>query len=167
MKKKSADETHKTFCYVDSPIGRLGIAEDGIGISGLFFHQSAAFADGEEGATSLLREAAAQLGDYFLRKRQVFDLPLSLHGTDFQVAVWGALQTIPYGETRSYKQIAEQIGKPNAYRAVGMANNRNPVSIVVPCHRVIGHDGALVGYGGGMPAKEYLLRLEAGHTVGA
>ena len=87
-------------------------------------------------------------------------MPLSLHGTDFQMAVWQTLQKISYGETRSYKQIAEQAGSPKAFRAVGLANNRNPVSIIIPCHRVIGSGGAMVGYGGGIDIKEYLLRFE-------
>ena len=93
-------------------------------------------------------------------KRKVFDLPLSLKGTDFQKQVWQALRDIPYGETRSYKQIAVAIGNPKAVRAVGMANNRNPLLIVVPCHRVIGTDGKMVGYAAGVDKKEFLLRLE-------
>jgi methylated-DNA-[protein]-cysteine S-methyltransferase len=87
-------------------------------------------------------------------------LPLTLQGTDFQISAWKALQTIPFGETRSYKDIAIMIGNEKAVRAVGMANNRNPIVIIVPCHRVIGHDGSLTGYGGGLPAKQFLLDLE-------
>ena len=98
--------------------------------------------------------------EYLDGKRKVFDLPLSLKGTDFQKQVWQALRDIPYGETRSYKQIAVAIGNPKAVRAVGMANNRNPLLIVVPCHRVIGTDGKMVGYAAGMDKKEFLLRLE-------
>jgi methylated-DNA-[protein]-cysteine S-methyltransferase len=89
-----------------------------------------------------------------------------MHGTEFQMAVWQALQHIPYGETRSYREIAASIGRPKAVRAVGMANNRNPISIIVPCHRVIGHDGKLVGYGGGLPLKQYLLELERTIVLG-
>lgn len=110
--------------------------------------------------TPLIKKASVQLSDYLEGKRKVFDVPLSLEGTEFQKAVWKALKEIPYGETRSYRQIAERIGNPKACRAVGMANNRNPVAIIVPCHRVIGADGKLVGYGGGIDIKENLLALE-------
>ena len=167
---KVAAGKEKAIAYLDTPIGRIGVAEDGVGISDLFFVQPGNGAgkkrttlpDGEVRETPLLREAAVQLGEYFEGKRKVFDLPLSFGGTSFQKDDWNALLTIPYGETRSYKQIAEQIGRPKAYRAVGMANNRNPISILIPCHRVIGHDGALVGYGSGLPHKAYLLNLEKG-----
>lgn len=108
----------------------------------------------------LLKKAVKQLDEYFAGKRKKFDLPLSMKGTEFQQKVWEALRAIPYGETRSYGDIAKAIGKPKAARAVGMANNRNPVSIIVPCHRVIGANGSLVGYGGGLKAKEFLLKLE-------
>ena len=110
--------------------------------------------------TPLIKEACRQLSEYLKGERKTFDLPLNPKGTDFQKRVWRALCDIPYGETRSYKQIAEAIGNPKAVRAVGMANNRNPITIVVPCHRVIGADGKLVGYGGGLEMKEFLLRLE-------
>jgi methylated-DNA-[protein]-cysteine S-methyltransferase len=162
---KDHNNDQKTYYYVDSPIGEIGIAEDGKGISDLFFGRKSGQAAVKEEGTPLLLKAAGQLEEFFKSKRQVFDLPISLCGTDFQMAVWDALQSIPYGETRSYKQIAEQIGKPKAYRAVGMANNRNPVSIIIPCHRVIGHDGSLTGYGGGVTLKDYLLRLEARYVV--
>jgi methylated-DNA-[protein]-cysteine S-methyltransferase len=111
----------------------------------------------------VLSETARQLGEYFAGKRRGFDLPICLGGTDFQRKVWDALARIPYGETVSYGEIAAQVGSPGASRAVGMANNRNPISIVIPCHRVIGHDGALVGYGGGLDKKRYLLELEKSH----
>lgn len=101
-----------------------------------------------------------QLQAYFEGKRTTFDVPLALKGTPFQVKVWNALQTIPYGETRTYKEVAEQIGNPKAVRAVGGANNQNPVPVIVPCHRVIGSNGALVGYGGGLDIKVNLLELE-------
>ena len=110
--------------------------------------------------TTLIKEAHQQLSEYLKGERKSFDLPLRMKGTDFQQRVWNALLDIPYGETRSYKQIAEAIGNPKAVRAVGMANNRNPLLIVVPCHRVIGADGKLVGYGAGIEKKEFLLRLE-------
>lgn len=110
--------------------------------------------------TALIKEAAKQLNEYLEGNRKVFDIPLELEGTPFQKLVWKALQDIPYSETRSYREIAESIGRPKACRAVGMANNKNPVAIFVPCHRVIGSDGKLVGYAGGMDIKEKLLDLE-------
>ena len=111
--------------------------------------------------TALIKEAYLQLTEYLKGERKTFDLPLNPHGTEFQKRVWKALCEIPYGETRCYKQIAESIGNPKAVRAVGMANNRNPLLIVVPCHRVIGADGKLVGYAAGLDKKEFLLQLEA------
>ena len=155
----------KYLCYMDTPIGVIGIAEDGKGISDLFFAAGEKTPDAKEHDTPLLKKAVAQLNEYFGGKRLIFKLPLSLKGTDFQLSVWNALQTIPYGKTRSYKDIAEQIDSPKAFRAVGMANNRNPVSIIVPCHRVIGNDGSLVGYGGGIQVKDFLLRLERRYIV--
>jgi methylated-DNA-[protein]-cysteine S-methyltransferase len=110
--------------------------------------------------TRLIKKAAAQIDEYFAGLRKTFALPFFLHGTEFQKDVWNALQNIPYGGTCSYKDIAAAIGRPKAARAVGLANNRNPVSIIVPCHRVIGSNGALVGYGGGLPLKQHLLELE-------
>ncbi|WP_325063583.1 methylated-DNA--[protein]-cysteine S-methyltransferase [Risungbinella massiliensis] len=107
-----------------------------------------------------LQEATKQLQEYMHGARQEFDLELDLLGTPFQRKVWEALRTIPFGETRSYQDIANQIENPKAVRAVGGANNKNPISIIVPCHRVIGANGALVGYGGGLDKKKYLLRLE-------
>ena len=118
-----------------------------------------------EQETALIKEAYRQLSEYLKGERRKFDLPLNPRGTDFQKRVWRALCDIPYGETRSYKQIAEAIGNPKAVRAVGMANNRNPITIVVPCHRVIGADGKLVGYGGGLEMKEFLLRLETIYPI--
>ena len=111
-------------------------------------------------ATPLLRKAAEEIGDYFAGSRRKFTLPLAPEGTPFQQKVWEALRTIPYGETRTYKQIAIQLGHNQSFRAVGMANNRNPIAIVVPCHRVIGYDGKLTGYAGGLDIKEQLLELE-------
>lgn len=111
-------------------------------------------------ATPLLRKAAEEIGDYFAGSRRKFTLPLAPEETPFQQKVWEALRTIPYGETRTYKQIAIQIGHNQSFRAVGMASNRNPIAIVVPCHRVIGYDGKLTGYAGGLDIKEQLLELE-------
>ena len=116
--------------------------------------------EGVEKETSLTKEAYTQLSEYLKGKRKTFDLPFKMRGTQFQLQVWNALLDIPYGETRSYKQIAEAIGNPKAVRAVGMANNRNPLLIIVPCHRIIGKNGSLVGYAGGLDKKEFLLRLE-------
>jgi len=112
----------------------------------------------------LLQPYVNELEEYFAGKRRKFSFPLDLRGTDFQLACWRALLAIPYGETRSYAAIARAVGKPNAFRAVGMANNRNPVAIVVPCHRVIASDGTLCGYGGGLDTKRRLLELEGALT---
>lgn len=114
----------------------------------------------EASANAILRQAADELQRYFAGERVTFSCPLDLHGTPFQVAVWHALCGIPYGETRSYADIARMIERPTACRAVGAANGANPVAIIVPCHRVIGSSGALTGYGGGLPTKAWLLRLE-------
>ena len=114
----------------------------------------------ESAATPLLQEAARQLREYFSGTRRDFSLPLAPAGTPFQKSVWQALLTIPYGETCTYGQIAVQIGHNKSFRAVGMANNRNPIVIVVPCHRVLGYDGKLTGYAGGLDIKEQLLNLE-------
>ena len=115
----------------------------------------------------VLLKTARQLEEYFAGTRNCFELELDFVGTDFQKQVWAALLTIPFGETRTYSQIAQQIGKPSAVRAVGAANGRNPISIVAPCHRVIGASGKLTGFAGGLEAKERLLRLEGGDWSGA
>ena len=116
--------------------------------------------EGIEQETDLICELRQQLDKYFVNKLTNFDIPILLIGTDFQKAVWESLQKIPYGETRTYKQIAEMIGNPKACRAVGFANNQNPVSIIVPCHRVIGSNKKLIGYAGGLQTKQFLLDLE-------
>lgn len=157
----------------DSPLGPLLLAATARGLSGIYFAQHKHF-KGIQGwrydarAACLLR-AASQLDEYFARRRTVFDLPLDLAGTAFQCSVWQALRTIPFGHTASYGALAQRIGKPLAVRAVGSANGRNPVPIVVPCHRVIGASGALTGYAGGLARKRYLLALEgaAAAQVGA
>ncbi len=149
--------------FYETSIGRIGIADNGQAVTGLMFSGGM---DGFTVAeTALIKEAARQLYEYLAGKREVFDIPLALEGTPFQKAVWKALQDIPYGETRSYRDIAESIGRPKACRAVGMANNKNPIAIFVPCHRVIGSSGKLVGYAGGMDVKEKLLALEK-RTIG-
>lgn len=114
----------------------------------------------QQADTPLLVQAKAQLSEYFAGTRQEFTLPLSPKGTPFQQKVWAALQTIPYGQTRSYGEIARQIGSPKAARAVGMANHHNPIAILIPCHRVVGQNGALTGYAGGLERKKALLQLE-------
>ncbi len=151
---------HYYYKYQDSPIGVLVIEEKQGKISGLSMQARWQETGGRYRKTPLLARACCQLQEYFQGKRYSFDLPLYLEGTDFQKKIWAALQTIPYGETRSYGELAEQIGNPRAARAVGGANHHNPVMIVVPCHRVIGADGSLTGFGGGLPAKRYLLGLE-------
>ncbi|WP_052729812.1 methylated-DNA--[protein]-cysteine S-methyltransferase [Syntrophomonas zehnderi] len=113
--------------------------------------------------TPLQKKAIRQLEEYLAGQRQTFDFAFTAAGTEFQKSVWEALRNIPYGETRSYKQIAQMIGRPNAARAVGMANHRNPIMIVTPCHRVIAADGSLAGYAGGLEVKKKLLELEKQH----
>ncbi len=163
--------------HMETPIGTIAVVEDGNGICDLHFgkleelNQQMEMRDGskkqamliQETETPLLSEARRQLSEYFSGERKVFSLPLSVCGTEFQKKDWQALQKIPYGETRSYKQVAEMIGNPKACRAVGMANNRNRIAIVIPCHRVIGADGTMVGYGGGVEHKVWLLEMEKKH----
>jgi methylated-DNA-[protein]-cysteine S-methyltransferase len=138
----------------------LGIAENEGRISNVFFKDSKLPNDFEEMETSLIKETAMQFEEYFAKKRKLFNIPVVLNGTSFKIKVWETLQTIPYGETRSYGEIAAMIDKPKACRAVGMANNTNQIPIIIPCHRVIGHDGSLVGYAGGLELKQKLLDLE-------
>lgn len=147
--------------FYKTPIGRIGIAENGDAITHLFWGNTVVPKEFEEKETPLLKSAFLQLHAYFNGTRKAFDLPLAPQGTAFQLSVWDALLTIPYGETRSYQQIARQIQKPKACRAVGMANHANPISIFIPCHRVIGADGSLTGYGGGLDVKKRLLDWEA------
>lgn len=144
------------YCIMDSPLGPLKITARDRGISGIAFCVDPV----RETEHPLLKETEKQLREYFAGRRKVFDLPLDLQGTEFQKLVWQALRDIPYGATRSYGEIARVIGRPKAARAVGMANHVNPIVIVVPCHRVIGADGRLTGYGGGLDKKEYLLKHE-------
>ncbi|WP_281798178.1 methylated-DNA--[protein]-cysteine S-methyltransferase [Slackia piriformis] len=144
------------------PLGRLTIAAHEKGIVSIHFGDTEL--DTPRKPSALTNKAATQIQEYFAGKRREFDLPLDPKGTDFQLTVWKALQTVPYGETRTYAQIAEAIGKPHAYRAVGMANNKNPIPILIPCHRVIGANNALVGYAAGVKIKRYLLGLEGVDT---
>lgn len=144
----------------ETKLGLIGITENGTAITNLFFCKDGMPTNLHLEETPLLMEAFQQLDEYLNGKRTVFTVPLAPEGTGFQRKVWDALQTIPYGETLSYKEIAEMIGNPKASRAVGMANNKNPIAIMIPCHRVIGANGQLVGYGGGLDIKEQLLKLE-------
>lgn len=157
------------YCYFDTPIGELLLAGEANALSMIGFPKGVMRRDPEpdwiynEEPFTDVRE---QLAEYFSGERKDFDLPLTIAGTEFQLSVLEALQKIPYGETRSYGAIAKQIGRPRAVRAVGAANGRNPIPIIVPCHRVIGHTGDLTGFGGGLDTKEVLLRLEAENSGG-
>ena len=146
--------------FIETKIGPIGIAEEDHFLTHLFFQHRKPPANAVEKWTPFLRDVARQLKEYLAGKRKGFDIPLKLHGTDFQQSVWSTLLTIPYGETRSYGEIAKQIGNVKACRAVGMANHWNPIVIIVPCHRVIGADGSLTGFGGGLTLKQQLLDIE-------
>ena len=156
--------TH-AFKTIRSPVGELTLVADTNSLAAILWENDRPgrvrlgplVADAEH---PILVETERQLGEYFAGKRRTFDVPLSFSGSDFQTRVWRALLTIPFGETRSYGEIARQVGKPGASRAVGAANGRNPISIVAPCHRVVGSTGKLTGFAGGLDAKSYLLDLE-------
>ena len=158
----------RSHTVIDSPVGPLTLVAEEGAIVGLYMSlQRHRPVDGEFGEpeggglhTGLFTAAAGQLDAYFAGERTTFDLPLAPRGSDFQRRVWAALQEIPYGETESYGQLAEHIGSPGGARAVGLANGRNPIGIVIPCHRVIGSGGSLTGYGGGLERKKQLLDLE-------
>lgn len=155
-----------TFEIWESPIGHLSIAADKSAVLVLAFTGNwprilAALGSIREGGNHLTRQTVAQLQEYFAGTRQAFDLPLRPAGSDFQRRAWQALQAIPYGETRNYAQQAEALGQPQAARAIGTANGQNPISILIPCHRVIAKSGKLAGYAGGIAAKHYLLQLES------
>jgi methylated-DNA-[protein]-cysteine S-methyltransferase len=153
------------YCYLDTPIGPLLIAGDAESISTIRFPKKGKAQRPEpswiESRTGPVSEAARQLQEYFAGRRTEFDLPLAPEGTAFQRSVWRRLQEIPYGATISYGELAKRIGNPKASRAVGAANGCNPIPIVIPCHRVIGANGTLTGFGGGLPIKEALLNLES------
>lgn len=146
------------FHYDFSALGEMTISATNKALREVSFRRLDC--EGSLKETDLLRKAAQQLCEYFSGKRQVFDLPVDPQGTEFQQRVWKELQKIPYGETRSYGQIAKAANCPKGCRAVGMANNHNPIAIIIPCHRVIGANGKLVGYAGGLEIKQYLLALE-------
>jgi methylated-DNA-[protein]-cysteine S-methyltransferase len=148
---------------INSPVGPLGFESDGEALTAI------RFLDQDSVPTSapndkLLDEAARQLRAYLAGELREFDLPLRPTGTEFQLLTWRTLQTVPYGGTISYAELARRVGKPRAVRAVGAANGQNPLAIVLPCHRVIGSDGSLTGYGGGLPIKRWLLELEDSHA---
>lgn len=147
------------YAYYDSPIGLVEIGGTPEGVTSLFFVEKR-----RAGASTndVCDEAVKQVSEYFAGTRHEFDLPVRLSGTEFQREVWRELKNIPFGQTVSYGDVARAIGKPSAVRAVGAANGDNPVSIIVPCHRVIGSDGGLTGYGGGLERKEWLLKHEGG-----
>jgi len=155
----------KKYCHYQSPIGKLLlVGTDGV-LEELHFPGDAdqKLPDNDyQRDKENFREALQQLSQYFSGNRQYFDLKINLEGTNFQKQVWQALREIPFGKTASYGEIAERIGNPKACRAVGMANNKNPLPIIVPCHRIIGKDGSLTGFGGGLDLKRQLLELEGG-----
>jgi methylated-DNA-[protein]-cysteine S-methyltransferase len=175
LKKGMIIKMKQAYIY-NTRLGKIIIAQDEQGITDLSIIDDNMQQQDNEAAlrgdfcnysfeeTDLLRETAKQLNDYLEGKQKDFTIKLHPTGTDFQKSVWEALCRIPYGETRSYKQIAEEIGKPKACRAVGMANHNNPIMCIIPCHRVIGSKGELVGYAGGLHIKKYLLDLEKGHV---
>jgi methylated-DNA-[protein]-cysteine S-methyltransferase len=153
-----------TYSHHDSPIGRLLLAAESSGLVGLWIEgkkHAPAIGDSWVARDNDFSEAHRQLEAYFAGRRTQFDLPVGTQGTQFQQRVWAELRRIPHGQTRSYAQLANALGQPKAVRAVGMANSRNPICIIVPCHRVIGSDGSLTGYAGGVEAKAWLLKHEA------
>ena len=166
MNAKIGSSMAQFFKTVKSPVGRLKLVASDRGLVAILWENDSpdrvplgSLKENKE--HPVLLEAERQLNDYFAGKRKIFALQFDAQGTDFQKAVWQALATIPFGETRSYSDIARQIGRPKAVRAVGAANGRNPISIVVPCHRVIGSNGKLTGFAGGLETKATLLRLES------
>ncbi len=169
MSKPTTSET-TSFTIITSPIGRLTLVAAGEALTGLYFEDDPHGAAATRGAARderRLRRAAEQLDEYFAGRRDRFELALAPRGTAFQQTVWRALQRIPFGQTATYGDIARAVGKPAAVRAIGGANHRNPIAIVIPCHRVIGADGTMTGYGGGLDRKRTLLALEAGAAVAA
>ena len=150
--------------WLDTPIGPLLLAGGADGLSAISFARNGVPAEPPEGSVERrepFAEAIGQLERYFARELRSFELTLKPRGTPFQLRVWEALRAIPYGETRSYAEVARAIGKPDAVRAVGSANGANPIPIIVPCHRVLGSDGSLTGFGGGLRVKRFLLDLES------
>lgn len=170
MTSTAAQPGKRYHCkIVHSPVGKLKLVATDDGLVAILWDNDRPHRVPPNVADApshpILVEAARQLEQYFAGERKTFDLKLDFDGTEFQRKVWTALLTIPFGETRSYSQIAKQIGHPNAARAVGAANGRNPISIIAPCHRVIGSTGKLTGFGGGLPAKAQLLSLEGAQLL--
>ena len=151
------------FYFYDTQLGTMTIEETEGAVARLSLGRVEPPAGNAVEETALMRAALSQLTEYLEGKRRVFTIPLKPRGTAFQQRVWQALLEIPYGETRTYGEIAQRVGNPKACRAVGMANHRNPILILIPCHRVVGADGSLTGYGGGLPLKQRLLTLEKDH----
>ena len=167
MRKSAGDRdgSERSYVAMKSPVGTLTLVATKVGLSELWFDKPAATdvrrAIGRPSPKNpVLVDSARQLREYFAGKRTRFEIPLDLAGTDFQRRAWLALLEIPFGETRTYADHASRIGRPRAVRAVGAANGRNPIAIVVPCHRLVGADGSLTGFGGGLRAKAWLLALE-------
>jgi len=165
MRSEEKTAMKLSYMYLASPVGQLKLVANAQALVAVLWENEnpkrVRLAELlEEAQHPVLLETARQLNEYFAGQRRQFDLPLDFEGTDFQQKVWQALLSIPFGETRSYKQIAEQIGNPKAVRAVGAANGKNPISIIAPCHRVIGASGKLVGFAGGLENKDILLKIE-------
>ncbi|MBC8584002.1 methylated-DNA--[protein]-cysteine S-methyltransferase [Youxingia wuxianensis] len=150
----------KRAYFYDTSCGKIGLAEEDGAITNVFFGNTVSPKEFTQEETPLLKQAAAQLKEYLAGKRQKFDIFLCPRGTEFECQVWWALKEIPYGETKTYSEIAKALGRPGASRAVGRAVSQNPLSIFLPCHRVIGKDGSLTGYAGGLKMKKFLLELE-------
>ncbi len=151
--------------FRDFPFGRFGVEEKEGAVTHLYLNPAGAVLPAEERETPLLAEAMRQLAEYFAGERREFELSLAPEGTPFMRRVWAELVKVPYGATATYGEIAERIGNPGGSRAVGLANNRNPIAIIIPCHRIIGSSGKLVGYAGGVELKERLLALESGSPL--
>ena len=147
-------------CYYQTKIGRIKIAQEGDAIVEINVTDSEKESERE---TPLIKKTIKELKEYLEGKRKIFDIPIDTQGTEFQEKVWNALLEIPYGETKSYEDIAKMVGCPKGARAVGMANHNNKIIIIIPCHRVIGKNGKLVGYAGGLPVKEKLLQIESNY----
>lgn len=154
-------EIHKA--YYQSPVGCIEVTGNSEGISSVKYLEAEPQNKGEN--PDCLKEAVRQLNEYFLGSRREFDLPIKAHGTDFEIRVWNELRTIPFGTTISYLDLAHKLGNKGAVRAVGHANGKNPVNIITPCHRVIGANGSLTGYGGGLWRKEWLLKFEKSQAL--
>jgi methylated-DNA-[protein]-cysteine S-methyltransferase len=155
------------YTTVESPIGELLLVGDGHALCGLYMQDGrkpARISEAWKESSAPFAGVRGQLEEYFAGERRTFDIPLVIEGAEFERRVWRALREIPYGETVSYGEIARRVGQPTAARAVGLANGRNPIAVIVPCHRVIGADGTLTGYGGGLERKRLLLELEQGQA---